>query len=154
MKSKINRRDFVRKSTLIGAAATVNHSLFLTGSAQSKGTRPLIVSSANGVVAIKKGMEMLKDGKDTLDAAIASVNIVEDDPNDMSVGYGGLPNEEGDVELDASVMHGPTKRAGAVASIRYIKNPSKVAKLVLERTDHVLIVGEGVLRFALAQGFQ
>jgi N4-(beta-N-acetylglucosaminyl)-L-asparaginase len=154
MKSKINRREFVRNSALIGAAAGVNHSLLLTSSAQTKGSRPLIVSSANGVQAIKKGMEMLKDGKDTLDAVIASVNIVEDDPKDMSVGYGGLPNEDGDVELDASVMHGPTKRAGAVASVRYIKNPSKVAKLVMERTDHLLLVGEGAWRFAFKHGFK
>jgi N4-(beta-N-acetylglucosaminyl)-L-asparaginase len=99
-------------------------------------------------------MEMIRSGADTLDAIVAGVNIVEDDPKDMSVGYGGLPNEEGDVELDASVMHGPTRRAGAVASLRHIKNPSKIAKLVMERTDHVLLVGEGALRFAVAHGFR
>ena len=99
-------------------------------------------------------MELIRAGKDTLEAVVAGVNIVEDDPKDNSVGYGGLPNEECDVELDASVMHGPTARAGAVASLRHIKNPSKVAKLVLERTDHVLLVGEGALRFALAHGFK
>jgi N4-(beta-N-acetylglucosaminyl)-L-asparaginase len=113
-----------------------------------------VVSSANGLRANAKAMEMIRAGSDTLDAVVAGVNIVEDDPNDMSVGYGGLPNEEGEVELDASVMHGPTRRAGAVASIRHIKNPSKVAKLVLERTDHLLLVGEGALRFALAHGFK
>ncbi len=151
---KSNRRDFLRNSTLIGAAATLNHSLLLTGTAQAKGSRPLVVSSSNGIPATQKAMELIRAGKDTLDAVIAGVNIVEDDPKDMSVGYGGLPNEEGDVELDASVMHGPTRRAGAVASIRHIKNPSKVAKLVLERTDHLLLVGEGALRFALAHGFK
>jgi N4-(beta-N-acetylglucosaminyl)-L-asparaginase len=87
-------------------------------------------------------------------AVIAGVNIVEDDPNDMSVGYGGLPNEDGVVELDASVMYGPTHQAGAVASLRNIKNPSKVARLVMERTDHVLLVGEGALKFAKAHGFK
>jgi N4-(beta-N-acetylglucosaminyl)-L-asparaginase len=99
-------------------------------------------------------MEMIRAGADTLDAVVAGVNIVEDDPKDMSVGYGGLPNEEGVVELDASVMHGPTKRAGAVASLRNIKNPSSVAKIILERTDHLLLVGEGALRFARAHGFK
>jgi N4-(beta-N-acetylglucosaminyl)-L-asparaginase len=99
-------------------------------------------------------MEMLRGGGDALDAVIAGVNMVEDDPTDHSVGYGGLPNEEGVVELDAAVMHGPTHRAGAVASLRNIKNPSKVARLVMERTDHVLLVGEGALRFARAHGFQ
>jgi N4-(beta-N-acetylglucosaminyl)-L-asparaginase len=72
----------------------------------------------------------------------------------MSVGYGGLPNEDGVVELDASVMHGPTGRGGAVASLRNIRNPSRVARLVMERTDHVLLVGEGALRFARAHGFR
>jgi N4-(beta-N-acetylglucosaminyl)-L-asparaginase len=99
-------------------------------------------------------MEMIKNGSDALDAVIAGINIAEDDPNDNSVGYGGLPNEEGVVELDAAVMHGPSYRAGAVASLRNIKNPSKVARLVMERTDHVLMVGEGALRFARAHGFK
>jgi N4-(beta-N-acetylglucosaminyl)-L-asparaginase len=99
-------------------------------------------------------MEILKTGGDTLDAVIAGVNLVEDDPTDMGVGYGGLPNEEGEVELDASVMHGPTRRAGAVAALRHVKNPSRVARLVMERSDHILLVGEGALRFALKHGFQ
>jgi N4-(beta-N-acetylglucosaminyl)-L-asparaginase len=154
MKSKMNRRDFVRNSALLGVAAGITESASLKTFSQTKGSRPLVISSANGLRANAKAMEMLRAGADTLDAVVAGVNIVEDDPKDMSVGYGGLPNEEGDVELDASVMHGPTKRAGAVASIRHIKNPSKVAKLVLERTDHLLMVGEGALRFALAHGFK
>jgi N4-(beta-N-acetylglucosaminyl)-L-asparaginase len=99
-------------------------------------------------------MEILKKGGDTLEAALATVNVVEDDPNDTSVGYGGLPNEDGEVELDASVMHGPTRRAGAVAALRSIKNPSQVAKRVMERTNHVLLVGSGALRFAEAHGFE
>jgi N4-(beta-N-acetylglucosaminyl)-L-asparaginase len=99
-------------------------------------------------------MELIQQGSDALDAVISGVNIVEDDPNDITVGLGGLPNEDGIVELDACCMHGPTHNAGAVASLRNIKNPSRVAKLVMERTDHVLIVGKGALRFAKAHGFK
>ena len=151
---KLGRRDFFRTSALAGITAGLAGGAPLSSFAQSKGSRPVVVSSANGLRANAKAMEMIRAGADTLDAVVAGVNIVEDDPKDMSVGYGGLPNEEGDVELDASVMHGPTRRAGAVASIRHIKNPSKVAKLVLERTDHLLLVGEGALRFAMAHGFK
>lgn len=154
MKSKFSRRDFVRATTSAGIAAGLITDSRLTGFAQAQPSRPLVVASSNGLQAAEKAMEMIRAGSDTLDAVIAGVNIVEDDPKDMSVGYGGLPNEEGVVELDASVMHGPTKRAGAVASLRHIRNPSKVAKLVLERTDHLLLVGEGALRFALAHGFE
>ncbi|MEK6642378.1 MAG: N(4)-(beta-N-acetylglucosaminyl)-L-asparaginase [Planctomycetota bacterium] len=118
------------------------------------GNLPLVVASANGIKAIETAMRLMKDGKDPLDAVIAAVNIVEDDPNDQSVGLGGLPNEDGVVELDASVMHGPTHKAGAVASLRNIKNPSCVARMVMQRTDHVLLVGEGALRFARAHGFK
>ena len=97
---------------------------------------------------------MMKGGGDTLDAVIAGVNIVELDPNDTSVGYGGLPNEEGVVELDACVMHGPTRRAGSVGAIQGIKTPSKIAKLVMDHTTHVMIVGEGAMQFAEAHGYQ
>jgi N4-(beta-N-acetylglucosaminyl)-L-asparaginase len=118
------------------------------------GTRPIIISSANGLHALDKGMDILKSGGDTLDAVVAAVTVVEDDPNDDSVGYGGLPNEEGEVELDASVMHGPTHRAGAVAGVRRIKNVSRLAKTVMERTNHVMLVGDGARRFGVAEGFE
>ena len=118
------------------------------------GTRPVMISSANGVNALGKGMEILKGGGDTLEAAVAAVTVVEDDPNDDSVGYGGLPNEEGVVELDASVMHGPTRRAGSVASVQKIKNVARLAKTVMERTNHVMIVGDGARRFGVAEGFE
>ncbi len=126
----------------------------LLASSPSEGTRPLIISSANGLNALDKGMQILKSGGDTLDAVVAAVTVVEDDPNDDSVGYGGLPNEEGDVELDACVMHGPTHRAGSVASVRRIKNVSRLAKTVMERTNHIMIVGDGARRFAVAEGFE
>jgi N4-(beta-N-acetylglucosaminyl)-L-asparaginase len=123
--------------------------------AQGKqGKRPLIISSANGLHALDKGMDVLKGGGDTLDAVVAAVTVVEDDPGDDSVGYGGLPNEEGEVELDASVMHGPTRRAGSVASVRRIKNVARLAKTVMERTNHVMLVGDGARRFGVAQGFE
>src|ERR1700731_3904171 len=114
---------------------------------------PVIISSANGLHALDKGMDILKRGGDTLDAVVAAVTVVEDDPKDTSVGYGGLPNEEGEVELDASGMHGPTGRAGSVASVRRIKNVARLAKTVMERTNHVMIVGDGARRFGVAEGF-
>lgn len=156
MKIKLTRRDFVKGSTAIGVGLTAMRPLnAVAGLGQAaSAARQVVVSSANGLPATEKAMQLIKAGKDTLDAVIAGVNIVEDDPEDNSVGYGGLPNAEGDVELDASVMHGPTHRAGAVASLKHIKNPSKVARLIMERTDHVLLVGEGALRFALAHGFE
>jgi N4-(beta-N-acetylglucosaminyl)-L-asparaginase len=123
------------------------------GQAWAQGTRPIVISSANGQAACKRAMEMLHSGADTLDAVIAGVNIVELDPKDHSVGYGGLPNEEGVVELDASVMHGPTRMCGSVASIRGIKTPSKIAKLVMTDTDHIMIVGDGALKFAKEMGY-
>jgi len=116
--------------------------------------RPVIISAANGVHALGKGMDILKSGGDTLDAAVAAVSVVEDDPNDDTVGYGGLPNEDGVVELDASVMHGPTRRAGSVASVQRIKNVARLAKTVMERTNHIMIVGDGARRFAVDQGFE
>ena len=115
---------------------------------------PVVISSGNGLRAVELAMRKLRQLADPLDAAIAGVNLVEEDPNDTSVGYGGLPNEDGVVELDAAVMHGPTHRAGAVAALRGIKYPSRVAQKVLERSDHVLLVGEGALRFARAHGFK
>src|SRR5215510_1977972 len=124
------------------------------GSALAAAPRNIAISSDNGARACARAIEMLAAGQDTLDAVIAGVNINEEDPEDTSVGYGGLPNEEGVVELDACVMHGPTRRAGSVASIRGIKTPSKIARLVMTESDHVMLAGEGALRFAKALGFK
>jgi N4-(beta-N-acetylglucosaminyl)-L-asparaginase len=140
---KLSRRALIAGSALLPAAA-----------AAAVKPKNIVISSRNGLRACTRAMEMLRAGGDTLDAVIAGVNINEEDPEDSSVGYGGLPNEEGVVELDASVMHGPTRRCGSVASIRNIKTPSKVAKLVMEQTDHVMLVGDGALRFAVAMGFK
>jgi N4-(beta-N-acetylglucosaminyl)-L-asparaginase len=142
----MNRRELIASSALLPAARA--------GLAAPAAVRNISISSANGARAVARAMEFLNAGKDTLDAVIAGVNIVEEDPNDNSVGYGGLPNEEGVVELDSCVMHGPTRRCGSVASLRGIKTPSRVAKLIMDETDHVMMVGEGALRFAKAFGFE
>jgi N4-(beta-N-acetylglucosaminyl)-L-asparaginase len=113
-----------------------------------------VISSANGRSTTQLAYRMITQGEDVLDACIAGVNLVEDDPDDTSVGYGGLPNEDGVVQLDAAVMHGPTHLAGAVAALENIRFPSKVAKLVMQQTDHVLLVGDGALQFAKAHGFR
>ena len=156
---KWTRRKFFL-STLAGSIAASSRNLFAAtphsaspGGQSKSGARPLIISSANGFAHLDGGMGVLKSGGDTLDAALAVVTKVEDDPNDDSVGYGGLPNEDGVVELDASVMHGPSRRCGAVASIQKIKNPSLVAKVVMEKTNHVMIVGNGAQKFAEDEGF-
>ena len=156
--SSIRRRDFLKTTALTGTAMlTGAWPSSVAGSprqtTQSKAVAPILITSANGSAAAEKAMKMIAAGSDALDAIISGVNIVENDPNDTSVGYGGLPNEEGVVELDAAVMHGPSYRGGAVAAIRNIKNPSSVARMVMERSDHVLIVGEGALKFAKSHGF-
>jgi N4-(beta-N-acetylglucosaminyl)-L-asparaginase len=144
----MNYFGMTRRTVMMGAAALQG------GSALSRAAeRNVVISSANGLQACERAMELLGQGSDTLDAVVAGVNLVELDPEDTSVGYGGLPNEDGVVELDASVMHGPSRRAGAVASLRNIKTPSKVAQAVMEQTDHVMLVGEGALQFARAMGF-
>lgn len=123
--------------------------------------RPIIISAANGYnrdAAGKRGIEvaydLLSKGADPLDAVVAGVQIVELDPRDQSVGLGGLPNEDGVVQLDASVMHGPTKRAGAVGAIEDIATPAAVAQKVMEYTDHIMLVGAGAKKFALEMGFK
>lgn len=158
-KSKISRRRFLATSATTATAVAVAPFLLNAQTLEqialpAKGKFPVkAVSSANGREAVKKAVNMIRRGVDTLDAVIAGVNIIEDDPDDTSVGLGGLPNEDGIVELDSSVMHGPSHLAGAVAALRNIRNPSKVAQKVLKETDHVLLVGEGALRFARAHGF-
>jgi N4-(beta-N-acetylglucosaminyl)-L-asparaginase len=125
------------------------------GEGQAAGSgKEAAISSGNGLRATARAIELVRGGADTLDAAVAGVNIVEEDPEDMTVGHGGLPNEEGVVQLDACVMHGPSWSCGAVAALEKIKTPASVARLVMTRTDHILLVGEGALRFALAHGFE
>jgi N4-(beta-N-acetylglucosaminyl)-L-asparaginase len=116
-------------------------------------SRPVVISSLNGIRGVKLAYDQIVRGTDTLDAIIAGVNIEELDPNDQYVGLGGLPNEEGVVQLDASCMHGPTKRAGAVGALEDIATPSLVAKAVMDYTDHIFLVGAGARKFAIEMGF-
>lgn len=113
-----------------------------------------VVASANGIRGVARAYEMMQSGADPLDAAIAGVNIQELDPEDTSVGLGGLPNADGIVQLDASCMHGPTRRAGAVGALEDIATPSLVAKAVMDYTDHIMLVGPDAKRFALDLGFR
>jgi N4-(beta-N-acetylglucosaminyl)-L-asparaginase len=162
--SEIDRRAFVLAGTAAAVAAAAPARAF--GQAPTviapKGVKPLVVSSANGhsvknggpQTCIEKAFSMIAAGADVLDAVIAGVNIVELDPTDSSVGYGGLPNAEGVVQLDSCCMHGPKKRAGGVAAIEGVKTPSLVAKAVADQTDHHLIVGLGAREFARTLGFE
>ncbi|GMU80753.1 MAG: N(4)-(beta-N-acetylglucosaminyl)-L-asparaginase [Phycisphaerales bacterium] len=149
----ITRRDFVCSSALIAAAGVVEGAPLPAGEALGSAKGPIVISSLNGERSCAEAVKRIGEGVHPLDAVVAGINIVENDPNDDSVGYGGLPNEEGVVSLDSCVMDGPTGKGGAVACIEKIKNPSSVAVLVMRRTDHVLIVGDGARRFAVAHGF-
>lgn len=115
---------------------------------------PVAIASANGIRGVARALELVGQGSDTLDAAVEGVKIQELDPEDTSVGYGGLPNEDGVVQLDASCMHGPTKRAGAVGCLEGIKTPSEIARLILRYTNHIMLVGKDAQRFATSYGYQ
>src|SRR5262247_1151732 len=164
MSKKIKRRDFMRTGAVAGLALAApkgevkGFPMILKQSA----VKPLVIASANGnrfknggnVTAVQKAFTMITGGSDVLDAVIAGVNIVELDPLDDSVGYGGLPNADGVVQLDSSCMHGPKKRAGGVAALEGVRTPSRVAQAVMENTDHHLIVGKGAQDFARDMGFK
>lgn len=164
MSKKMKRRDFMRNSAVAGLAmaASKNEIQGFPNILKQGAVKPLVISSANGnrfkhtgnVTAVHKAFTMITDGADVLDAVIAGVNIVELDPLDDSVGYGGLPNADGVVQLDSSCMHGPKKRAGAVGALEGVRTPSLVARAVLEFTDHHLIVGKGAQDFARNMGFK
>jgi N4-(beta-N-acetylglucosaminyl)-L-asparaginase len=151
----ISRRDFLggTAATLATAALARPAEAMAPLAPTFAAGRPVVVSSANGLRGVAKAYAQITSGTDPLDAIIAGVNIQELDPEDQSVGLGGLPNAEGVVQLDASVMHGPTKRAGAVACLEEIATPSLVAKAVMDYTTHVLMVGKDAQRFALDLGF-
>ena len=118
---------------------------------------PIIICSRGegwGQKVLEPAWKTLQDGQGILDAVELGANVVELDPDDTSVGYGGLPNEAGEVVLDASIMYGPTHNCGSVAGIKHIKTPCSVARLVMERTDHMMLQGDGALKFAKAHGFR
>ncbi|MBU6366390.1 MAG: N(4)-(beta-N-acetylglucosaminyl)-L-asparaginase [Gemmatimonadetes bacterium] len=154
----VSRRDFVERAALLAAAGFVPRPFPPAAAPAPRPAgfrgRPVVVASANGLRGVQVAYDRILAGEDPLDAVIAGVNIQELDPDDQSVGLGGLPNEEGVVQLDASCMHGPTKRAGAVASLEGIATPSLVAKAVMDYTDHVMLVGPGAGKFARAMGFK
>ncbi len=159
----ITRRDFVGAGAAAAVSSILPRDAFALPAAgepravwrHAPATRPVVISSANGIRGVARAFEMISQhGADPLDAAIAGVNIQELDPEDQSVGLGGLPNEDGVVQLDASVMHGPTKRAGAVGALEDIATPSLVAKAVMDYTDHIFLVGAGAKKFALEMGFK
>src|SRR5712692_7634409 len=159
---RLNRRDFVRTTAAGVAAAAAPRAVFGQAPAvKPSSVKPVVISSANGnrfknggsQTCVEKAFSMITGGADVLDALIAGVNIVELDPTDDSVGYGGLPNADGIVQLDSCCMHGPKKRAGGVAEIEGVRTPSKVAQLVMDETDHHLLVGKGAQEFARGMGF-
>ena len=161
----VSRRDFLAAGAtaaagvalgnpLLGESPGITHRASGVSSSAGMAARPVVIASDNGIRGVKKAYDMIVAGADTLDAIISGVNIQELDPDDMSVGLGGLPNEDGIVQLDASCMHGPTKRAGAVGCLEDIATPSLVAKAVMDYTDHIMLVGHDAKRFALKMGFK
>src|ERR671910_887405 len=163
MPNKISRRQFVRTTTAAGVAVGTATNVFGKAPAiQTNTVKPVVVASNNGnvyknggaEVGVEKAFNLITKGSDVLDALIAGVNLCELDPAESGVGYGGLPNADGVVQLDSCCMHGPTKRAGGVACIEGIRTPSLVAKAVLENTDHHLIVGKDAQAFARSMGFK
>lgn len=155
-RSFFTRRDFLGVSALAvaGAAAPAALARQIPAGPVRGAARPVVVASGNGLRGVARAYERIVAGADPLDAIIAGVNIQELDPEDQSVGLGGLPNADGVVQLDASCMHGPTKRAGAVAALEGIATPSLVAKAIMDYTDHILLVGDDAKRFALSLGFR
>src|SRR5437870_6454048 len=164
MGKKLNRRDFVRTTAAAGAIAAVPKTLFGQSPTMMtpKSVKPCVVASSNGnrskdekgVTCVERAFKMITGGSDVLDALVSGVSIVELDPNQTGVGWSGLPNAEGVVQLDASCMHGPKKRAGGVAGIEGVRAPARVAQLVADETDHHLLVGKGAQRFARAMGIK
>ena len=158
---RLTRREFVA-GTAAGLTAAAVPAFGQAPAVAARRSRPVVISSANGhqfknggdKTCVETAFERMIKGADVLDALIAGVNIVELDPEETSVGYGGLPNAEGVVQLDACCMHGPRKRAGGVAAIEGVRTPSLVARAVMDQTDHHLIVGKGARQLARNLGFK
>jgi len=155
---KFTRRDFLATTAAASASLAVDLTAqtapgYKAPAPGPKPKSPVIISAANGYPYIDRGYKVLADGGDTLDAVMAVITGPENDPNDDSVGLGGLPNEDCVVELDACCIHGPTRMAGSVAGVHDIKNVSLLAKTVMEHTGHVMLVGEGASHFGNLMGF-
>ena len=159
---QLTRREFVATGASAAVAAAHSSALFAQAPAVQAARRPVVVASANGnryrnggpSTGVEIAFQMMAKGSDVLDAVIAGVSLCELDPEDTSVGYGGLPNADGVVQLDSCCMHGPLKRAGGVASLEGVRTPSRVARAVMDTTDHHLVVGTGAQEFARAMGFR
>jgi N4-(beta-N-acetylglucosaminyl)-L-asparaginase len=155
--------------TAAGSAAEPVSSVAAAAAAEStgptmiipQGVKPVVISDYSGYAyrnggpnnCVEKAFEMIAADSDVLDALMAGVNIVENDPTESGVGFGGLPNERGVVQLDSCCMHGPLKRAGGVAALEGVRTPSLVARAVMDQTDHHLLVGQGAQDFARHMGF-
>lgn len=149
----MDRRFFMKMTAGIGAS----FSLLTTKKSYAQNNWPIVLCSRGeewGRKVLEPAWETLQKSNSILDAIEAGANVVELDPEDMSVGYGGYPNENGVVQLDASIMYGPTHNCGSVACLENIKTPSSVARKVMERTDHIHLVGEGAKKFAIMHGFK
>ena len=162
----MDRRDFV-KTAAAGAAVGAVPGLDAaaqpaTPAIHTRATRPVLVADVSSIryrnggpeSAIERAFRGITGGEDILDACVAGVNSPELDPEERGIGYGGLPNADGVVQLDSCLMHGPRRWAGGVAGLEGVKTPSLVAKAVAELTDHHLIVGEGAREFARSLGFE
>lgn len=154
----ITRRSFLATTAIGSASLALDLPAQAANAGQAPGSgakpkAPVIISAANGYEYQDRAYALLQRGGDTLDAVMQVITGPEDDPNDDSVGLGGLPNEECVVELDACCMHGPTRMAGSVAGVREIKNVSLLSKTVMEHTGHVMLVGEGAQKFGFLMGF-
>src|SRR5215468_3467467 len=157
----MKRREFVQSAAAAIAAATSKRLFAQAPAVRTGSVRPAVVAAANGnrfknggpQTGVERAFSLMTGGGDVLDAVIAGVNLCELDPAEDSVGYGGLPNAEGVVQLDSCCMHGPRKRAGGVAALEGVRTPSLVAQAVMDTTDHHLLVGKGAQDFARQMGF-
>jgi len=168
MSQRMNRRDFVRTGAVLSAAAAAAPARLLASEPAAPmlnlnvPVRPVVIADTSGYRfrnggpynAVERAFKGITEGEDPLDALIAGVNIPELDPEETGIGYGGLPNADGVVQLDACCMHGPLKRAGGVAALEGVRTPSKVARAVMDLTDHHLLVGKGAQDFAREVGFK
>ncbi len=160
-KGTMSRRQFVAASAAVGAVAALPGSVLGAPAIHSSGrVAPLVISDISGFRyrnqgpenSVERAFRGITEGDDVLDALVAGVNIPELDPEEAGIGYGGLPNAEGVVQLDSCCMHGPKKQAGGVAALEGVRTPSLVARAVMQNTDHHLLVGKGAQAFRPAAG--